>query len=395
MSKSIDHIRKLLEKLHYNSATEEEIDELQSLLEASANEEGIVPLLKNDWNESKMVFTEEQIEELAGSILSEIHSRTPSQVLKNKPFNRSWWMAAASVIILLGAGTWFWFSKEKKADPIITATIPDAPPGGEGAILTLADGRQMVLDSISNGVIANQEGSAVTLNNGQLAYRSADGSDGEIAYNTMTTPRGRQFQLLLSDGTRVWLNAASSIKFPTAFAGNTRTVTISGEAYFEVNKRTAKPFIVNIGNKARIEVLGTNFNVNAYENEESIKTTLLTGSVKMVSAGAQTGVILKPAEQGQLENIPGKNKIRVVGDVDLEKVMAWKNGAFNFEGLELKEVLRQLERWYDIDVVYRSSPSPMKYRGGMDRNVKLSDILEVFREMGLKYEWDGKTLTIY
>jgi transmembrane sensor len=397
MSNTIDHIRQLLDKCFNKTATEAELDEVLALLDASEHEEGIVPLLKKDWENPQQVFSGNEVEKLANSILSEIGYQEPvAPGIHKRNYNiRSRWWMAASVILLLTVGTWLWISRNPVSTSKEVSAIPDVPPGHTGAILTLADGRQIVLDSIGNGIIASQEGSSVQLNNGKVIYAPSDIVQGETVYNTMSTPRGRQFQIQLPDGTRAWLNAESSIRFPTNFTGGFRDITITGEVYLEVAKKAAMPFRVNIGKAARIEVLGTSFNVNAYENEATINTTLLNGSVRIVQTGVKDGTMLKPGEQGQIANAPANAAtINVLTDVDTDKVMAWKNGAFNFEGLGLREVLRQLERWYDIRVVYKAGTSDLKYRGGMDRNVKFSDILEVFREMGVKYEWDGKTLTI-
>jgi ferric-dicitrate binding protein FerR (iron transport regulator) len=225
---------------------------------------------------------------------------------------------------------------------------------------------------------------------GRLIY---EGKEGEAVFNTMSTPRGRQYQLSLPDGSGVWLNAGSSIRFPTVFKDNRREVSITGEVYFEVIKNASSPFLVNMENGTKIEVLGTRFNVNAYNNENSINTTLLDGSVRIITSADKAGVELKPGQQAQVERNTNGN-VHVLTNIDTEKVTAWKNGSFNFEGSTLEEVLRQIERWYDIKVVYNSSNPGFKFRGGMYRNVNFSDVLQVLKGMGVKYEWDGKTLTI-
>ena len=220
--------------------------------------------------------------------------------------------AAAIVIITLGAGAWLWFNNHKENQSLAgnsQSLQRDAAPGKEGAILTLSDGRKMVLDSMGNGVVTTQGKTTVSLKNGQLVYNAA-GPEAAVFYNTLTTPRGRQYQLVLPDGTAVWLNAASSITYPTAFAGAQRNVTITGEAYFEVAKDKSKPFHVKT-NGIEVEVLGTHFNINAYGDAGSIKTTLLEGSVKVKNN--QGAVMIQPGQQ------PGTGRCRYRRGDGLEK----------------------------------------------------------------------------
>ncbi|MES1249636.1 MAG: FecR domain-containing protein, partial [Chitinophaga rupis] len=223
-----------------------------------------------------------------------------------RPLYRRWW-AAASVILLLAAGVYFLTRNKPQVQPVASHQQIDIGPGRQGAILTLADGTPLVLDSLGNGVVATQNGTRVVLKNGQLAYdatgKTPGSTSGEITYNTMTTPKGRQFQLTLPDGTKVWLNAASSIHFPTMFAGYQRQVQVTGEAYFEVAGDAKRPFRVSVGKGAEIEVLGTNFNINAYDNEPDIKTTLLEGKVKVVNSNSHhPGAILTPGQQAVIRS---------------------------------------------------------------------------------------------
>jgi ferric-dicitrate binding protein FerR (iron transport regulator) len=205
----------------------------------------------------------------------------------------------------------------------------------------------------------------------------------EILYNTMSTPRGRQFEITLPDGTHVWLNAASSIRYPTVFAGNERKVELDGEAYFEVTKNAKQPFIVRARNKATIEVLGTSFNISAYENEKSLNTTLLDGSVKV------NGTILKPGQQARVTDA-----VRVTDHADIDKVMAWQRGFFNFEGATLEEVMQQLERWYDIDVEYEQGIPDIEFGGEMSRNMSLNGVLVALEKSGIHYRLEGRKLIV-
>jgi transmembrane sensor len=308
-----------------------------------------------------------------------------------------WKWAAAAAVLLLAGSTYLLVADQQKQPPVIAAADHvTIAPGKEGAILTLADGREVVLDSLSNGVIAQQNGTSVVLSNGQLIYDPARENSSGVQYNQMTTPKGRQFRVTLPDGTKVWLNAASSIRYPTVFAENERKVEVFGEACFEVAKDAHKPFLVTVNNKAEISVLGTLFNVNAYENEESINTTLLNGSVKVVipSSARTEGVILKPGQQARIGISKATEEIQVINNEDLEKIMAWKNGLFNFEGAHLEEVMRQLERWYNIDVVYENGIPDIRFLGEMSRQIALADLLEILRRTEVDFRVEGRKLIV-
>lgn len=290
---------------------------------------------------------------------------------------RRWWVAA-SAILLLGAAIAY----------LRTGTAPsphtvDIQPGREGAILTLADGSQVSLDTIRNGVVALQGGVQVKVTSGVLQY---EGTGSQAVYNTMKTPKGRMFQLTLPDGTRAWLNSVSSIRYPTVFTGTTRDVSITGEVYFEVAKHAQQPFRVNVRDKAEVKVLGTHFNINAYEDEDHVSATLLEGSVQVASAGQ--AVILKPGQQAVL-----KNDIKVE-TADIDKVMAWKNGLLNFDGLSFEAAMRLLERWYDIDVVFEKGVPKKKLAGEMTKDIPLKGVLKYLEEIGIQYRQEGRKLII-
>ena len=300
------------------------------------------------------------------------------------PIWRNWRTAAAAIIVLtLSATVFFWLRNHPQQLAESTTPVKEIAPGKSGAILTLADGSQMVLDSANNGILAKQNGSLLSMQDGQLVYgSSADNSKG-VEYNTMSTPRGRQFEITLPDGTHVWLNAASSIRYPTAFRGKDRKVELEGEAYFEVAKNVNQPFIVNARNKATIEVLGTSFNVNAYKNENSLNTTLINGSIKV------NGTIIKPGQQARVTDV-----VRVTTNADLDQVMAWQRGYFNFDGASLKEVIQQLERWYDIEVVYEKEIPDISFGGEMTRNMTLNGVLIALEKSGMRYRLEGRKLIV-
>jgi len=236
-----------------------------------------------------------------------------------------------------------------------------------------------VLDTLGNGLVASQQGTRISLQNGSLAYDASQAAD--VTFNTVTTPRGRKFQLLLPDGSSVWLNAASSLRFPTAFNGANRTVEITGEAYFEVAHNPRRPFIVKVGENAAVEVLGTHFNINAYADESSINTTLLEGAVK-VRAFSQSHT-LHPGQQARIFN--SGRAVKVLNSVDLSQVIAWKNGLFNFQGAGLEAVMRQLARWYDLEVVYEGKVPQLEFGGELPTTLNLSQVVKILSKVEVKF----------
>jgi len=321
--------------------------------------------------------------------------------------------AAAAVIISVAVVAWFTFNHQKHGKPAIATTPPaqDKAPAKQGAILTLADGTQIVLDSAANGQLAHQGNVIVTKQEGKLIYATASttATPLSLSFNTMATPRGRQFQLVLPDGSKVWLNAASSIHYPTAFTGRERTVEITGEAYFEITKNEQVPFKVKFnapgGNAGEVEVLGTHFNINAYADEPAIKTTLLEGAVKISSS--QPGILhpksvtLHPGQQAVLsigsDKSPRDQSQHVgipVALVDTDEVMAWKNGHFQFNGTPFPSIMRQVARWYDVDVIYDGTIPEKKFTADFSRQTKLSEFLKVLELSGIRFSTDANTLHV-
>ncbi|HKZ67632.1 MAG TPA: FecR domain-containing protein, partial [Chitinophagaceae bacterium] len=312
-------------------------------------------------------------------------------------------IAAAMILIIATTGTYLLFlSKSPKQTIVKTeATKPqfnnDITPGGNKAVLSLANGSAIVLDSASNGIISQQGNIQVQKPvNGLLAY-SRNGKqvteNGEILYNTITTPRGGQYQVTLADGTKVWLNAASSIRFPVTFRGPERKVEITGEAYFEVAKNNAMPFKVNAAS-SQIEVLGTHFNINAYDDEASVKTTLLEGLVKISVPSLVSRQSQKILQPGQQSGITKDGKIIVTDNADTEEAVAWKNGRFQFTGADLKNILRQISRWYDVDIEYEGNVN-LHFTGQLTRNanvLRLFEQLELTNEVHFKI--DGKRIIV-
>lgn len=413
---SAERLTILWEKYLSDQMTPAERSEFQELGADPRYQEHLDTLMQSLFEENRYpVKPETDREKNFGEVMRMAASRTaPSATIRPVHFLRKWrWVAAASIMLLLGAGAYFWPSGKKIAGPAVMVNA-DIQPGKDGAVLTLADGRQVSLDTIKTGVVALQGGTTARIANGTLVY---EGTGNEVMYNTMSTPKGRQFHLTLPDGTRIWLNAASSIRYPTVFTGTERRVEITGEAYFEVARDKKMPFRLNINNRVGIKVLGTHFNVSAYENEEMINTTLIEGSVHVSDVADQPegrntqpgitfsdrrGVTLKPGQQAQIANVPVDRKaqtesgsgIKVINNADIEKATAWKNGLFYFDGATLREIMRQVERWYDIEVVFEKGVRNAEFAGKMTRGITLQGLLIVLEKSDVHYRLDGKKLTI-
>jgi ferric-dicitrate binding protein FerR (iron transport regulator) len=266
----------------------------------------------------------------------------------------------------------------------------DIAPGGNRATLTLADGSVILLDDAMMGKIAEQEGMKVTkAEDGLLTYTfipSEKGVATAAQFNTISTPKGGQYQIVLADGTKVWLNAASSLTFPTSFTGNERSVELSGEGYFEVNTVRGLdvkniPFIVKTADQ-EVTVLGTHFNINSYADEASTITTLMEGSIQVSQLSTSSSKLLKPGQQSVVTLNKGIN----VSTVNSSSAMAWKNGLFQFEGSDIKNVMRQFSRWYDVEVEFESRVPDIKLWGEVYRNVNASQALEILEYFNLKYK---------
>ena len=300
-------------------------------------------------------------------------------------------VAAAAVVLVLSASVFLLL--QKKSNDLAERTqkvkvVHDIAPGGDKALLTLADGRQIVLDTATNGTLAQQGGIKVIKIGGQLSY-DHEGNPAQVLYNTITTPRGGQYQLELADGSKVWLNAASSLRFPTAFTGKDRTVELTGEGYFEVTHDASKPFHVKV-NDMDVQVLGTHFNINSYSDEPSIKTTLLEGRVQVKKD--ENYVYLNPGQQAIVQ--PTGNDINVADDVDVEEVVAWKNGRFLFNNAQIETIMRQVARWYDVDVVYEKKINET-FSGPLPRSQNVSELFKMLEARGsVLFEISGKQIIV-
>lgn len=341
-------------------------------------------------------------------MLSNIHQRIGDveKKQKSKKVNMfAWKLVAACALVLLFLSTWLRENSNSKVNLVKTNVESkkyqdnEVQPGSDKAILTLADGSTIVLESASNGALTQQGGTKVVKINGKLDYNASDALANQVLYNTISTPRGGQYQVKLPDGSQVWLNAASSLRFPTVFSGKERIVEVTGEAYFEVASLKIKggegksPFIVKIitpsGESGQVEVVGTHFNINAYLDDSSIKTTLLEGAVNYVFGGDK--LMILPGQQSQLTK---NGQMKVISGVDLENVLAWKNGIFDFQGLDFVGLAKQLSRWYDVEVIYDGKVNDLFY-AQIPRNTALSGVLKALELTGkVKFEIKGKKIIV-
>jgi transmembrane sensor len=334
-------------------------------------------------------------------VLDAINTATQVDVNAGKViWFRKWqtYVAAASIVIIASVFVYILNTKKTKDEivqrPTVTNTS-DVKPGQYKAKLTLADGTTIILDSAKSGRLV-QQGEIIVLNkDGKLIYEKR-GESKKVLYNTLSTSKAETYGTVLSDGTKVWLNSQSSIHYPIAFNGNVRKVEITGEAYFEVapsiGSNGKRPFVVEV-NGMEVEVLGTHFNINSYLEEEAIKTTLLEGKVKVHSANNNAEAILKPGEQAVLRRGQAE-KITVNKDVDVDAEVAWRFGFFNFNNADLKTVMRQLERWYDVEVIYQGDVPAAEFLGKIPRELSLSQVLTGLQSQDVHFKMVGKKIIV-
>jgi ferric-dicitrate binding protein FerR (iron transport regulator) len=369
-------LKNLLEKYLAGELSAEEFRRLWSALREPGSRETWEVFMKEVWEDPR--YHPLQDDNAKQAVLEKLR---PVLKAQRVPFlrRRIWWAAAAS-LLLIASGTYLFQQKK----PVQQASLPPAPvkknevqPGGDRAMLTLADGTTITLDSASNGMLSQQGNTKVVkLANGKLVYNTTGAPASEVMYNTMRTPRGGQYRVTLPDGTQVWLNASSSLTYPTEFTGAERIVKVTGEVYFEVAPLNHKtPFKVKVlsetgAEKMEVNVLGTHFNINAYDDEEDVKTTLLEGAVQIKKGIFSMG--LKPGEQAKVAKM-----IEIVKPDDLEEVTAWKEGYFKFNEADISSILRQAERWYDITVTYPNGIPKDLFSGSLPRHVSLTKFLEI------------------
>ncbi len=322
----------------------------------------------------------------------------PARPLYMRPFFR-WGMWAAVLLLTMAAGYLAYLGQAPA--PIAPPAITGIPPGEEKAVLMLANGEKIALESAEMGNVAT-EGTItiVKVKEGEIVYNGSVQQAAGVGFNTISTPRKGQYSVRLPDGTRVWLNAASSIRFPTVFDAESRVVEANGEVYFEVAKKSFNdrlvPFIVEAGGQV-IQVLGTAFNVNSYADEASFRTTLVEGSIRVNVAGkALEGVVLEPGEEISItRRARGTRKVDYrVNKVDPRSAVAWKDGYFRFDNIGLPELMRQLSRWYDIEVYYEGPVKEFEFVGEIERKTDLAQVLKILEIGGVRFHMNGNKITI-
>jgi ferric-dicitrate binding protein FerR (iron transport regulator) len=378
-------LRELLDKYITNAITEEERSLLFEMIESPDYLSELRRIVGSRLEQDNLEGEEDvQLRELIYRRMKAGLQGDASPAPVKRTGRTIWWRwaTAAAVFLLVAAAGYFLLSRKDIHRPEVTATPSyqknDLLPGGNKAMLTLANGTRIVLDSAHNGQLASQGNMAIIkVSSGMLTYRAESRkqkAESEVSYNTLSTPRGGQFQLVLPDGSKVWLNAASSIRFPTAFVRE-RKVEITGEAYFEVAHNASMPFRVQAGNEI-VEDLGTGFNINAYDDEPNVRTTLLQGSVR-VSAGGKAE-LLTPGQQSRVSR---DGHIKLVDHVDMDEAVAWKNGVFSFDSTDIYNIMRQISRWYNVDIVFRDSLN-VYLDGNINRDVKVSRVFKMLELAG-------------
>ncbi|NLR82545.1 FecR family protein [Chitinophaga eiseniae] len=335
--------------------------------------------------------------ETEASLEQRMHARLLAATLPSesqprlRPVFYKSWRVAAAVVLLLGAGITYYVSTSKPKNSTAAKALPIAP-GGDKATLTLSDGSVVNLDTTGSGWATIQGSSKVQkTGKGEIIYQHGGPVAEAVSNNVLRTPRGGQFKIKLPDGTDAWLNASSSISYPTAFAGKERAVTVTGEVYFEVAPNAHQPFSVKVNNM-EILVLGTHFNVNAYPDESTMNTTLLEGAV-LVRAGSQYKQ-LDPGQQARV--MPGKEEIVFVKKADVNNVMAWKNGYFSFDDADIPTVMRQLSRWYNIEVSYAGKIPEERFTGEIGRSLTQEQLLKILAQAKIQFKVEeGRKLIIY
>ncbi len=342
-------------------------------------------------NETEADIGKRMFHKLKAKIEANNKSEKSKVVFIRKPF----FLVAASVIFLLAAALVFnsiiKSSEQSLPENILLSEYKnDVAPGTQKALLVLSDGRKISLDGSGLENKIKQGRTEVVNEDGSLIYNTGSTHDEAELFNTLLTSRGETYPLILSDGTKVWLNSASSIRFPVAFKGKKRKVEITGEAYFEVAHNADMPFQVMISGM-EVQVLGTHFNINGYEDEGGIKTTLLEGSVKVSTKNSS--MLIAPGEQTISNNATGK--IILKRNVDIEEALAWKNGKFIFQNANLNEIIRQLEKWYDVTFENQGKSGTDEFVGIISRDVNISQIIQMLEKTGnVKFEIQGKKIIV-
>jgi ferric-dicitrate binding protein FerR (iron transport regulator) len=395
---SMSRFEELLDKYLHDSLSESELREFFDL----AEENGLLPdermIREQGFDERHEGLTDDGQRE---KMLLAVQMRARAMERRRIPIWR--WAAAAAAVTGLVVLTGLYLRGRNDHTPEVAREKVkvyknDVAPGVNGAVLRLADGSEVVLDSAGNGELTQQGNTKVIKQaGGQIVYR-AQGKSGAVLYNTLSTARGRQFSMILPDGTKVWLNSFSSIHYPTSFSGGSRMVEITGEAYFEVAPDAAMPFIVKT-HQQEITVLGTRFNINSYEDEPAEKATLLEGMVRVSHASGR--VVLRPGQQASVGRSAagGVSAAGIeVAEVNTDEAVAWKNGYFHFDNADIQTVMRQLARWYDVEVTYKGvlPTTGGDFKGEIGRGLTLAQVLKVLEQTRVHFRIEeDKRIVLY
>lgn len=395
---SKETLEALLNKYLDRKCTADEIRELLAYFEDPQRKDELQGILHRYFEQAPQKESTE--EELAEKYIEELRPVLMAKIREEgSGYNRPLWLklaAAAAVFLCLSAGLYFLLPSKSEPEKVIAPVIAghnDVSPGGNKAVLILANGSKIILNDVKEGELVRQNGvSIIKTKNGQIinSLVSSPGETSKEAYNTISTPKGGQYQVVLPDGSRVWLNAASSLRYPAVFMGRSRVVELTGEAYFEISKDTARPFKVNVSGQS-VEVLGTHFNINAYEDEQVMKTTLLEGSVR-IRYKAMTA-LLKPGDQARVTPALS-SPLQIRKGVDTEEAVAWKEGYFQFNHANIQEVMRQLSRWYDISVSYEGKPPEKEFGGAIQKDLSLSKVLKILEKSDMHFKIRGKEVLV-
>lgn len=390
MSQPDGHYEKLLQRYLDGQCSPEEVAELYAWLRTS---EAHRPLLAAMQQEFEQLM--QQPQQVPAALSDRVEARLMQDISRKKIralFNRYRVAAAAVILLVMAGGSWWVASisrtaQQESSNKEMAAVNKDndVAPGTSKAVLTLADGSTVTLDSAGNQVI-QQGKTLVQQSNGQLQYAAA-GKGEAIGYNMLSVPRGGQFNIVLPDGSHVWLNAASTLRFPTAFTGKQRMVELQGQGYFEIKNDAARPFIVKV-NTTEVQVLGTRFDVMAYADEKSLNTTLLAGAVRMKQGAIQQQLV--PGQQAVLDYASGRMSVR---PVDVNEVVAWTTGFFEFDNATITVIMRQLSRWYDVEISYQNNSNRL-FGGRISRHLPLSEILHMLEANGAKFSLEGRRLKV-
>ena len=392
----------LFSRYYDRTASQMEIDELFDILKSSSDHV-LAQLIRAEWdnfqNDDAPLFTLYKSQEMLDTIIASgrdennLHEESSAVKSKIKPLLFLSISAAAAIIIFNIIGLDFWTEKITPTHvQIVTAKANQiVSPGVNKAVLTLSNGQSIILDSLDNGIIEKNESFEIKkTENGQLVYHAFDRNyknarNGD--FNVLSTARGGEYRISLPDGSKVWLNAESSIKFPGVFKRNIREVELVGEAYFEIAKRSAMPFMVKSGS-TEIEVLGTHFNVKAYPHQKVMKTTLVEGSVKIKEG--KSSLLLKPGQQARLSG----GNMTILNNVDIEEQIAWKNGLFVFKDATVEEVMNQVASWYDLNVSFEGKIPEKLLTGKVSRSVNATEFMNLLNYAGVKFKITGKNIVI-